>query len=155
MNDSNIVRSFLTKYNNLVNQYGVTIVFLHHTKKSSEGMKPNKNSILGSQGFEAKMRSVMMLTKDKDDVSLRHLCVVKNNYLSPKEKNFSYVIKFNDDQSFESTGKRVNFDDLDNPEYLQVAKDFRSQGKSLNEIVEALNGLGYSVSRSTLHRRLK
>ena len=155
MNDSNIVRSFLTKYNNLVNQYGVTIVFLHHTKKSSEGMKPNKNSILGSQGFEAKMRSVKMLTKDKDDVSLRHLCVVKNNYLSPKEKNFSYVIKFNDDQSFESTGKRVNFDDLDNPEYLQVAKDLRSQGKSLNEIVEALNGLGYSVSRSTLHRRLK
>ena len=155
MNDSNIVRSFLTKYNNLVNQYGVTIVFLHHTKKSSEGMKPNKNSILGSQGFEAKMRSVMMLTKDKDDVSLRHLCVVKNNYLSPKEKNFSYVIKFNDDQSFESTGKRVNFDDLDNPAYLQVAKDLRSQGKSLNEIVEALNGLGYSVSRSTLHRRLK
>ena len=155
MNDSNIVRSFLTKYNNLVNQYGVTIVFLHHAKKSSEGMKPNKNNILGSQGFEAKMRSVMMLTKDKDDVSLRHLCVVKNNYLSPKEKNFSYEIKFNDDQSFESTGKRVNFDDLDNPEYLQVAKDLSSQGKSLNEIVEALNGLGYSVSRSTLHRRLK
>ena len=96
-----------------------------------------------------------MLTKDKDDVSLRHLCVVKNNYLSPKEKNFSYVIKFNDNQSFESTGKRVNLDDLDNPEYLQVAKDLRSKGKSLNEIVEALNSLGHSVSRSTLHRRLK
>ena len=125
MNDSNIVRSFLTKYNNLVNRYGVTIVFLHHTKKSSEGMKPNKNSILGSQGFEAKMRSVMMLTKDKDDDSLRHLCVVKNNYLSPEEKKCSYVIKFNENLSFEPTGKRVNLDDLDNPEYLQVAKDLR------------------------------
>ena len=107
INDSNIVRSFLTKYNNLVNQYGVTIIFLHHTKKSSEGMKPNKNSILGSQGFEAKMRSVMMLTKDKDDDSLRHLCVVKNNYLSPEEKKCSYVIKFNENLSFEPTGKRV------------------------------------------------
>ena len=155
MNDSNIVRSFLTKYNDLANQYGITIVFLHHTKKSSEGMKPNKNSILGSQGFEAKMRSVMMLTKDKDDDSLRHLCVVKNNYLSPEEKKSSYVIKFNENLSFEPTGKRVNFDDLDNPEYLQVAKDLRSQGKSLNEIVEALNSLGHSVSKSTLHRRLK
>ena len=155
MNDSNIVRSFLTKYNKLVNQYGVTIVFLHHTKKSSEGMKPNKNSILGSQGFEAKMRSVMMLTKDKDDDSLRHLCVVKNNYLSPEEKKCSYVIKFNENLSFEPTGKRVNLDDLDNPEYLQAAKDLRSKGKSLNEIVEALNNLGHSVSKSTLHRRLK
>ena len=155
MNDSNTVRSFLTKYNDLANQYGITIIFLHHTKKSSEGMKPNKNSILGSQGFEAKMRSVMMLTKDKDDDSLRHLCVVKNNYLSPEEKKFSYVIKFNDNLSFEPTGKRVNFDNLDNPEYLQIAKDLRSQGKSLNEIVETLNSLGHSVSKSTLHRRLK
>jgi len=154
MNDSNVVRSFLTKYNDLANQYGITIIFLHHTKKSSEGMKPNKNSILGSQGFEAKMRSVMMLTKDKDDDSLRHLCVVKNNYLSPEEKKRSYVIKFNENLSFESIGKRVNLDDLDNPKYLQVAKDLRSLGKSLNEIVEALNNLGFSVKRSTLHRKL-
>ena len=58
-------------------------------------------------------------------------------------------------ESARAAGKRVNFDDLDNPEYLQVAKDLRSQGKSLSEIVEALNSLGHSVSRSTLHRRLK
>ena len=30
----------------------------------------------------------------------------------------------------------------------------RSQGKSLNAIVEALNNLGFSVKRSTLHRKL-
>ena len=155
MNDSNIVRSFLTKYNDLANQYGITIVFLHHTKKSSEGMKPNKNSILGSQGFEAKMRSVMMLTKDKDDDSLRHLCVVKNNYLSPKEKKFSYVIKFNENLSFEPTGKRVNFDDLDNPEYLGKAKELLADGKSYREISEALNQMGFMVSKSTLQRKLK
>ena len=97
----------------------------------------------------------MMLTKDKDDDSLRHLCVVKNNYLSPEKKKFSYVIKFNENLSFEPTGKRVNFHNLDNPEYLQIAKNLRSQGKSLNEIVDALNSLGHSVSKSTLHRRLK
>ena len=48
----------------------------------------------------------------------------------------------------------MNLDDLDNPKYLQVAKDLRSLGKSLNEIVEALNNLGFSVKRSTLHRKL-
>ena len=91
----------------------------------------------------------MMLAKDKDDDSLRHLCVLKNNYLSPEEKKFSYAIKFNENLSFEPTGKRMGFDDLDNSEYLQTAKDFSAQGKSLNEIVESLNNLGFSVSRST------
>ena len=154
MNDSNIVRSFLSKYNDLATQYGVTIVFLHHTKKSSEGARPNKNSILGSQGFEAKMRSVIMLTKDKEDTSLRHLCVVKNNYLAEKDKKLSYVIKFNENLSFEATGKRVDFNDLDDPEYLDKAKELLAQGKSLRDISESLNQFGYVVSKSTLQRRL-
>ena len=154
MNDSNIVRSFLTKYNELANMYGVTIIFLHHTKKSSEGARPNKNSILGSQGFEAKMRSVMMLTKDKDDDTLRHLCVVKNNYLPEKDKKYSHELKFNENLSFEATGKRVDFNDLDNPEYMDLAKQLRNEGKSLREIVDALNEEGFKVSKSTLQRRL-
>ena len=154
MNDSNIVRSFLSKYNDLATLYGVTIVFLHHTKKSSEGARPNKNSILGSQGFEAKMRSVIMLTKDKEDISLRHLCIVKNNYLPEKEKKLSYVIKFNENLSFEATDKRVDLNDLDNPEYLDKAKELFAQGKSLRDISESLNKLGFVVSKSTLQRRL-
>ena len=155
MNDSNIVRSFLKNYNELANMYGVTIIFLHHTKKSSEGARPNKNSILGSQGFEAKMRSVMMLTKDKDDDTLRHLCVVKNNYLPEKDKKLSYVLRFNENLSFEATGKRVDFNDLDNPEYMELAKELRNEGKSLRDIVSALNEEGFKVGKSTLQRKLK
>ena len=155
MNDSNIVRSFLTKYNDLANQYGITIIFLHHIKKSAEGMMPNKHSILGSQGFEAKMRSVMMLIKDQDDDTLRHLCVVKNNYLPEKDKKLSYVIKFNENLSFVNTGERKSHKELTEPEYIKKAKELRSQGKSLEETAKALNDLGFSVSKSTLHRRLK
>ena len=155
MNDSNIVRSFLTKYNDLANQYGITIIFLHHTKKSSEGMKPNKNNILGSQGFEAKMRSVMMLTKDDNDSSLRHLCVVKNNYMPEKDKNHSYVIKFNDHLAFEATGDRVDFNDLQNEEYMEMAKNLRGKGLSIRETVGALKDEGFVVSKSTLQRKLR
>ena len=57
------------------------------------------------------------------------MCCKKQLPLARGEK-FSYVIKFNENLSFEPTGKRVNFDDLDNPEYLQVAKDLRSKGKA-------------------------
>lgn len=155
MNDSNIVRAFLSKYNDLALKYGVSIIFLHHTKKSSEGTRPNKNSILGSQGFEAKMRSVMMLTKEKDNDIHRHLCIIKNNYLSPEEKKFSYVVKFNKNLSFEFTGERKDFNDLDNPEYIEKAKELLKQGKSLREICDILNNLGFTVSKSTLQRRLQ
>jgi RecA-family ATPase len=103
MNNSNEVRSFLNMYNNIANEFGVTVVFLHHTKKASAGMVPNKNSILGSQGFEAKMRSVLMLTQDDSDESLRHLCIVKNNYLPESEKSMSYVLRFNEHLAFEIT----------------------------------------------------
>ena len=94
----------------MANEFGITVVFLHHIKKSTAGSRPNKNNILGSQGFEAKMRSVMMLTKDTNDTSLRHLCVVKCNYMPEANKADSYVLRFNEQLAFENTGKRVNLD---------------------------------------------
>ena len=66
-----------------------------------------------------------------------------------------YVIKFNENLSFEPTGKRVNLDDLDNPEYLGKAKELLADGKSYREISEALNQMGFMVSKSTLQRKLK
>lgn len=102
MNNSNEVRGFLNQYDNIVNEFGTTVIFLHHTKKSSAGSRPNKNNILGSQGFEAKMRSVMMLTKDNDNKSHRHLCVVKNNYMPETNKSESFVLKFNEHLDFET-----------------------------------------------------
>ena len=97
----------------------------------------------------------MMLTKDDNDSYLRHLCVVKNNYMPEKDKNRSYVIRFNDHLAFEATGDRVDFDDLDNPEYLGKAKELLADGKSYREISEALNQMGFMVSKSTLQRKLK
>ena len=96
----------------MANKYVVTIIFLHHTRKDSSGMVPNKNSILGSQGFEAKMRSVLMLTQDSQDDSLRHFCIVKNNYLPDDVKSLSYVLKFNEQLSFENTGERTRLGDI-------------------------------------------
>ena len=154
MNNSNEVRAFLNQYASIAAEFGVTIVFLHHTKKSTSGQKPNKNNILGSQGFEAKMRSVLMLTKDSKDKSLRHLCIVKNNYSSETEKNSSYVLKFNNQLSFENTGNRVSLDELGEEEYLGLARKLKIDGKSYREIEEALKGEGYEVSKSALQRKI-
>lgn len=154
MNNSNEVRRFLNQYNNLAVEFGTTIIFLHHTRKSTAGLRPDKNHILGSQGFEAKMRSVMMLTKDSEDRSLRHLCVVKSNYLSEEVKSKSYVLRFNDQLSFEFTGERVDLDELVAEEWLEEAKSLKEEGKTLRDITSILQSKGYSVSKSSLQRKL-
>ena len=155
MNNSNEVRNFLNQYNDLANEFGATVVFLHHTKKSAAGSRPNKNNILGSQGFEAKMRSVMMLRKDTNDTSLRHLCVIKGNYMSEANKADSYVIRFNDHLAFENTGDRVSLDELvEEDDYIHEARQMKKDGKSFREIEKELNSKGYEVSKSSIQRRL-
>jgi len=155
MNNSNEVRTFLQQFASIASEFNVTIIFLHHTKKSSAGQRPNKNNILGSQGFEAKMRSVLMLTKDKEDDSLRHLCVVKNNYMSERNKGESYILRFNSQLSFENTGKRLSLDEIGEEEYMGRAKELKSEGKSLRDMETILRNEGYEVSRSTLSRNIK
>ena len=155
MNNSNEVRGFLNQYDNLVNEFGTTVIFLHHTKKSSAGSRPNKNNILGSQGFEAKMRSVMMLTKDNVNKSHRHLCVVKNNYMPETNKSESFVLKFNEQLAFENTGERVDLDELIDEDYLKQAKELREGGKSIRAITDELNSNGFNVSKSSIQRKLE
>ena len=154
MNNSNEVRTFLNAYNAIANKYGVTVIFLHHTRKDSSGMVPNKNSILGSQGFEAKMRSVLMLTKDSQDDSLRHLCIVKNNYLPDEVKSMSYILRFNEQLSFENTGKRTKLDDISSEPWIEEAKKMKEDGLSFREISDQLEKIGYKVSKSKVQRRL-
>ena len=154
MNNSNEVRSFLNTYNNIANEFGVTIVFLHHTKKGTSGMIPNKNSILGSQGFEAKMRSVLMLTRDDNDDTIRHLCIVKNNYLPEKMKSMSYELKFNEHLAFENTGRRKNLVELGAESWLEQAQMMKKKGLSYRDISDQLKEDGYEVSKSALQRKL-
>tara|TARA_B100001093_G_scaffold440382_1_gene440873 strand:- start:251 stop:1216 length:966 start_codon:yes stop_codon:yes gene_type:complete len=152
MNHSNEVRTFLNQYSNLANEFGTTIIFLHHTNKSTVG-KPNKHSISGSHGFEAKMRSVLMLTLDANNGELRNLSVVKGNYLSSKEKSECYVLKFNEQLSFENTGKRIPLSKLGEESYIELAKEIKASGKSYRETSVALKEKGYEVSSSTLQRK--
>jgi RecA-family ATPase len=153
MNQSNEVRNFLNQFNNLANEYGTTIIFLHHTNKSAVG-KPNKKFISGSHGFEAKMRSVLYLTKDANDDNLRNLSVVKGNYLSSKEKSECYVLEFNEQLSFKNTNKRVPLNKLGEESYLELAKELKSSGKSFREIETILNEKGFEVSKSKLQRMI-
>jgi len=117
-------------------------------------MVPNKNSILGSQGFEAKMRSVLMLTQDDSEESLRHLCIVKNNYLPESEKSMSYVLRFNEYLAFDITSDRVKLNELALEDWIEDAKKMKEDGMSYREISDKLLKKGFTVSKSKLQRKL-
>lgn len=112
LNQNNQVRSFLNKFTVMANKYKCSIGFLHHTGKRTEDLAPSKNNAIGSQGFEAKMRLVIELRLDRTDSDLRHLCIVKGNYLPQSEKKASHVIRMDENFIFSATGDRVAFEDL-------------------------------------------
>jgi RecA-family ATPase len=157
MNATNKVRSFLNEFANVAKKHECLIIFLHHTGKGKDHLEPSKHNLLGSQGFEAKMRLVLELRKDNFDPKIRHLCVVKGNYLPEEYKNESYVLEFDDNMLFHSKNERVPFDQLGSAEKpdksaqkeanIKRAKELKEQGFSQVKIAATMGVTEASVSR--------
>ncbi|MFD1316175.1 AAA family ATPase [Namhaeicola litoreus] len=152
-NDSSQVRSFLNQYSQLAQKYKCLIIFLHHTGKRTEDLTPSKNNLLGSQGFEAKMRLVLELRLDREDPNKRHLCVVKGNYLPQEFKQKSYVLIFDKNQCFTMTNEKVPFENLANHDKTVIKNRIialKKEGKTQNQIAKELG-----ISQPTVSRSLK
>ena len=139
MNQSNKIRTFLQKYHNLAQKHKCLIMFLHHTGKGKEDFAPSKNNFLGSQGFEAKMRLVIEFKSDVADADIKHLCIVKGNYLPSTAKKQSYVLHFTENMTFKNTGERTPLEALvktssKDKEKYEKAKELIRDGKTLEEI---------------------
>ena len=161
MNENNRVRSFLNRFSQLAHKYNVLFIFLHHTGKRTEVLNPSKHNAIGSQGFEAKMRIMMELRPDPVEHDLRHLCIVKGNYLPADYKHDSFVLRFSPGLNFTTTGERVPFacirdrsdeegeDKVD--ERIELALKMRDEGKSFQQIADTL---GYK-SKSAVFKMVK
>jgi len=155
MNQANDVRNYLNKFSALSVKYKTLFVFLHHTGKRTEDLPPSKNNVIGSQGFESKMRMVIELRKDFSNPEIRHMCIVKGNYHAQEFKQSSYVLKFDENMRFINLNQRVSFDKLSKPDNTtNVAKEkaiaYKLEGFSLNQIKEKLISDGYSPSRASI-----
>ena len=156
MNENNRVRSFLNIFSQLAIKHNTLIIFLHHTGKRTESLAPSKHNAIGSQGFEAKMRLMMELRPDPTRYDIRHLCVVKGNYLPSEYKHDSFELRFTPSLNFEATGERVPFSMLkerneERDERAEQARALRDEGMTLQQIAEAL---GYK-NRSSVCALLK
>lgn len=163
MNQTNKIRSFLHEFALLAKKHSCLVLMLHHTGKRTEDLVPSKNNLLGSVGFEGKMRLVLELRKDQDNPDLRHLCVVKSNYLSKEYKDASYVLNFDSNMLYSNTGARVPFEELaarkvdraaEKEKWIEIAKPLIESGKTYQEVSEYLKEKGFFVSKSTIQREI-
>lgn len=160
MNENNRVRSFLNAFSQLATKHSTLFIFLHHTGKRTESLAPSKHNAIGSQGFEAKMRVMMELRPDPERHDIRHLCIVKGNYLAEEYKHDSFVLRFTSSLNFEATGERVPFGLLrerneekeeSDAERLTQILAMREEGMTNQQIADVL---GYK-DRSTITKIVK
>lgn len=168
LNQSNEVRAFINQFQALSIKHNCLFLFMHHTGKRTEEREPSKHNMLGSQGLEAKMRVVFELRPDPVDQYIRHLCVLKGNYLPPETKGKSYALVFDSNLLFHNTGTRSSFGDLikgpsesaDERDMWEQALAMHQAGDSLSRIHTQLGPIAQDAgikppSRSTVDRRLK
>lgn len=149
LNDNNVVRTFLNKYQKLSEKYDTLFVFLHHTGKRTENGNPSKNNVIGSQGFEAKMRLVMELRKP-DNSNRRDLYFTKGNCLSEKLKSQPLQLMFDSNQKFHLIGNTVAipsmvrvFPEDVKQKIIADAKKLRQQNMSFDKILIELKNKGF------------
>lgn len=138
MNEGNQVRQFLMQYSQIAIRHKCLVIFLHHCGKRTEMFMPSKHNLLGSQAFEAKMRLVLELRSDIADVTYKHLCCVKGNYLSADYKSESVKLFFSNHLTFKETGERVPFENL-------VPVDTSREAKYQRAIQMKEEGLTYEL----------
>jgi RecA-family ATPase len=157
LKDTQRIRNFLNPYKALSEKHQNVFVFLHHTGKRTENFEPSKNNLLSGQGLESKMRLVIELRQDHSNPGLRHLCIVKGNYLGANMKRESFVLSFNEQTfTFQNTHDRVPFELLSKPsedggkrdKYLK-AVELKALGYTLEQIAKEI-GYGHRGSVSKL-----
>ena len=112
-NQASQTRQVLHQYRTIANKHETLILFVHHTGKAARNLGPSKHGAVGSQSWEAKLRTVIELRSDTREPNKKHLCVVKGNNISQEYKNSSFLLEFNEDTlTFSDTGERIAFEDL-------------------------------------------
>lgn len=165
LNSSNKVRTFLNEYYNLIKKHNCLLIFLHHTNKKAETLAPSKNNLLGSQGFEAKMRLVIELRSDKLNNEIKHLCIVKGNYLKDEYKTKSVALKFKDFVFTREKKMDKDFENLVNTNKSEYRKKINktiidlhfNKGMAINKIPAKLNSMGFNkfASNGTVEKVIK
>lgn len=158
INANTQVRQFLDEYYKLAKKNNCLIIFLHHIGKNTQKNTPSKDSIIGSQAFEAKMRVVIELRPSSYKENCKDLWVLKANFLDNSFKTKSYVLEMNEDLIFKETGERngkVQNIKKDNTTIINKVLELKNKGLSVRKIEAELKETEFKVSKSVIAEIVK
>ena len=157
--NSNIqVRQFLNEFDKLAKSYGCLILFLPHIGKSTMRSAPSKDSIIGSQAFEAKMRVVLEIRPHKYNTNFKDLWVLKANFLDAKLKSKSSVLVMDENLIFNNTGEKSDKNQIaktNNPLLTNKVLSLSKEGHSVRKIEEMLKDTELKISKSAVAEIVK
>lgn len=157
INSSTQVRSFLMPYHSLAIKNKCLVIFLHHNNKRSENTSPSKNNIVGSQGFEAKMRSILEIRKAPNDK--RHMVLLKCNFLPSKFKKIKYILEFDEETLlFKNTKQELALNSsskTSNPAIIKEVLELSKLGLSSRAIETKLKGTPSQIGKTAVANIIK
>lgn len=109
LNQSNKVRNNLDGFFNIAKKHECAFIFVHHTRKGTEDREAHKGDMLGSQGIEAKARTVMLMKKES--ANLRSIKILKGNYTPENVKSTKMRFTINENLwlTFESNTLDIGY----------------------------------------------
>lgn len=157
INANTQVRQFLNKFDNLAKKQECLMIFLHHIGKGKDKFRAHKDSIIGTQAFEAKMRSVLELRRNPNEKEKRDLWVLKANFLGDQQKNKSFILSYDAHLIFDNTeargsGAKAKSED---PEVLELIERYYKEGKSIYYVEKKLADTKYQLKSSSIAKIIK
>lgn len=148
INSSNQVRVFLGKFLEIAQKHNCCFMFLHHFGKKHNDAIGSKHGLLGSQGFEAKMRVVLTLHNEKSKKGIRTLKIAKGNYLSDEQKSQNLELRFEKNMRFTKIRNSDNVDhvttkDIAHEKLILRISQLNKEGKSIRTIAQQLSEEGF------------
>ena len=155
INDSIAVRGFLGEFRSIAHKHKCLIIFNHHCGKNNDTRPPSKDNLLGSQGFESSMRTVLELRQDLNNPDYRHLCIVKSNHVGKEFKYNSFELDYNFETGFKNTGNRIPFHELssarkgfNDPAIKGRIFEMRNAGITIRDIASRLKEDGIPIGKT-------
>lgn len=152
LNDARKTREFYRQFKLLTNQYGTTILFIHHINKAGDKQGSfSKGHVLGSSAIESASRSLIFITKDGNDNAVRNISVLKCNSLPELKKNKPLKVRLTDKLWFEvvmdDRSGALSTSNLEGDLSKQVL-DLHNRGISQRKISKLLSENGFTIGKT-------
>lgn len=152
LNDARRTREYYNQFKTITNQFGTTILFIHHINKAGDKQGSfSKGHVLGSSAIESASRSLIFISKDGNDNTVRNISVLKCNSLPELKKNKPFKIRFTEKLWFDVVAEErsgalstANLEEVLSKQVL----DLHNRGLSHRNISKQLSEEGFTICKT-------